>query len=250
MAPLGWVSPFAVIAAVAHLCAAHVFLIDEPAGGSSIGTIRIDWREGQPHLPDVPVPESSEPRTADSVGLAAYRVDAELELHWGTTDAFEAYSRAWHIGGFQASPLDGWFGQSNAPRLKRPEHVLPVGSVYTHRLTGARGVIVGWDLRLEAPREWADTHEGNLDYRTRLARLHEPHYSVLEEMKREDGSFTFMQRYVVAMCLPMLAPPSCLQVENPAKTLSHPQLKRYFSAFNSIGGYVPNDDLAHIYPQG
>ena len=29
-----------------------------------------------------------------------------------------------------------------------------VGAVYTHALTGARGVVVGWDERARAPREW------------------------------------------------------------------------------------------------
>ena len=29
-----------------------------------------------------------------------------------------------------------------------------VGAVYKHELTGARGVVVGWDERARAPREW------------------------------------------------------------------------------------------------
>jgi len=40
------------------------------------------------------------------------------------------------------------------PSRPQVEHSLRVGAVYYHTLTGARGVVVGWDERARAPREW------------------------------------------------------------------------------------------------
>jgi len=223
-----------------QIAAAAQVLHFDSNGAYSPGNIRIDWRGGEPRLPDVPpMPD-----------VPTHRVQGD-ELDFETSGPDLAYDRAWRRGRFDDAPREAWFGGSRTPRPQRPAHVThPVGTVYTHTRTGARGVVIGWDLRLEAPREWADANEGSLDYETRLARLYEPHYSVLEEVKGPGGEMIAIQRYVVSMCQPMLAPPTCLRIEHPAAALTHPELHHYFSSFSPKRGYTPNDELAMLYPQG
>ena len=129
-----------------------------------------------------------------------------------------------------------------------------VGVVYEHTQTGALGVIVGWDARTRAPREWLSTAlPGHRSWAERLRRLHAPHYSVLEQLRNADGSMHFQQRYIVAHCTENGADgPSCLRLfeEGSIPQLKHPDLKRYFHAFSASVGYVPHPAWDKRYPHG
>ena len=130
------------------------------------------------------------------------------------------------------------------------EHSLHVGAVYTHALTGARGVVVGWDERARAPREWLVANlPGKRSWADQMRRLYAPHYSVLEEIDKPDGSKRFMKRYIVALCRED-DPAPCPRVATPAQPLHHPDIAQYFGAFDPQRGYLPTAELAALYPDG
>ena len=177
----------------------------------------------------------------------------EDDMKEGDDIMHEKYEKAWRAGGFDRFTKDEWFASSQKVRRNRPSSVTHrVGTVYVHAKTGAKGVVVGWDDKTVASRQWVDATDayGGYDWQDRLARLHVPHYSVLEEVERPDGSIQYLQRYVVSMCHPRQAPPSCLQIQAPALKLSHPDLDFYFRGFDASQGYLPNDRLSRLYPEG
>jgi hemimethylated DNA binding protein len=164
------------------------------------------------------------------------------------------YEEAWWRDGFAEDTRDTWFGASRLPRGPRPESLVDfdhrVGTVYRHTLTGSRGVIVGWDARTRAPRQWLDVNiPRERSWADRLRRLHAPHYSVLEERTAADGTTDYMQRYVVALCREE-DPNPCLEVESPPSPLTHPDVYKFFDRFDSQQGYVPNASLRRLYPHG
>ena len=114
---------------------------------------------------------------------------------------------------------------------------------------GARGVIIGWDERTKAPRQWiAGNLPGERSWTDMLRRLYAPHYSVLEERRMDDGKLKFMQRYIVAHCREDAEP--CMRVESPAAPLQHPDTQKYFAGFDPERGYLPNAALEELYPDG
>lgn len=160
----------------------------------------------------------------------------------------EMYDLAWNS--VDDSPPEHWFAKSPETRLRRPAAVThPVGTVYKHTQTGARGVVVGWDRVPVAPREWIDANVP-LDSRDKKARLGIPHYAVLEQYEGKDGELRFMTRYVVSECRRRLAPPTCLQPESPAGELQHPEIAKFFRGFSPTKGYLPNAELRGRYPEG
>ena len=101
-----------------------------------------------------------------------------------------AYDSAWRDGGFEDDTTYEWFGSSREPRGPRPALMAQlnhsVGTVYTHSVNGARGVIIGWDARSRVPLDWLDRNvpqraDGTVDWSDRVRRLYTPWYSVLEE---------------------------------------------------------------------
>jgi hypothetical protein len=169
----------------------------------------------------------------------------------------EAYEEAWWRGGFGDDTQSEWFAASRTPRGARPASMVElghrVGTVFHHTQSGALGVIVGWDARTRAPREWLGPNlPGQRSWAERMRRLYAPHYSVLEQLG-SGPDMRFQQRYIVAHCTEAgdKGPP-CLQVITPpvAHALQHPDLPRYFSLHDPAVGYVPNKELALLYPEG
>ena len=220
--------------------AAALLLLAASAAAQLGSNIRIDWIEagsGVSH-PRLTGLESQPDTSTEAPGSSVGEID---------------YEKAWNRGGFADDTPADWFAASTVPRAKRPSSVThPVGTVYTHSKTGARGVVIGWDARTVAPRQWVDATDnyGNYDWQDRLARLQIPHYSVLEEVVGANGKVQYLQRYVVSLCRKRLEQPSCLEFQRPSKQMSHPDLAKYFSHFDEKRGYIPNARLAALYPDG
>ena len=206
---------------------------------AQFGTIQIDWvAEG---AADVVMPRL--------VGLEAERPTVADQ-----TPPEDTYEEAWWRDGFAHDTPDVWFAASKEPRPSRPPSLVDlshrVGTVYRHKLTGARGVIIGWDERTKAPRQWiAGNLPGERSWSDMLRRLYAPHYSVLEERRQDNGKLKFMQRYIVAHCREDYPEP-CMRVESPAAPLQHPDTQKYFAGFDPERGYLPNAALEELYPDG
>ena len=208
-----------------------------PSGPQSV---TIDWTlDGIPHV-----------HAADA---AAAEADAEGAAAEPDADSFED---AWWRGGFAEDSATEWFAASREPRGARPASMVElnhrVGTTFTHTLTGAIGVIVGWDARTRAPRQWLGPNlPGDRSWAERLRRLYAPHYSVLEQLEMSGGELRFQQRYIVAHCTEAgESGPPCLRLDQPARKLRHPDIDRFFRAFDPSVGYLPNAELAARYPQG
>ena len=210
------------------------------------GTIQIDW-SGE--AGDVAIPRVA---GLDDEGFESSSHDVVANDDGDPNE--DRYEEAWWRDGFAHDSPEDWFAASRAPRAQRPPSLIAwshsVGTVYKHKLTGAHGVIIGWDARTRAPREWlARNLPGERSWADRLRRLYSPHYSVLEERRKPDGTLQFMQRYIVAQCIEDDAEP-CIQVESPPTTLEHPDTSKYFAGFDPLRGYIPNAALAEVYPNG
>ena len=107
-----------------------------------------------------------------------------------------------------ASTPDVWFAASKgAAALSASRRWSTSRTVWAAVFTeGTRSpalarVIIGWDERTKAPRQWiAGNLPGERSWTDMLRRLYAPHYSVLEERRQDDGKLKFMQRYIVAHC--------------------------------------------------
>ena len=215
--------------------------------GTSAQSITIDWtlNEHGSATPTVNV-GSDDASDADLGENAADKSD---------NDNADAWEQTWWRDGFADDTQESWFAASRTPRGPRPESMVAlahsIGTVYRHTQTGAKGVIVGWDARTRAPRNWLGPNiPAQRSWSDRLRRLHAPHYSVLEQIEQADGQYRFMQRYIVAHCTDEgESGPPCIMVEPPASKLVHPDLDRYFSGHNA-DGYMPTAELRAIYPHG
>ena len=212
---------------------------------AQFGTIQIDWvAEGAASSNGVAI---AMPRL---VGLQA----EQPPIANPPQPNDDSYEEAWWRDGFAHDTPDVWFAASKEPRPSRPPSLVDlshrVGTVYRHTLTGARGVIIGWDERTKAPRQWiAGNLPGERSWTDMLRRLYAPHYSVLEERRMDDGKLKFMQRYIVAHCREDYPEP-CMRVESPAAPLQHPDTQKYFAGFDPERGYLPNAALSQLYPDG
>ena len=177
------------------------------------------------------------------------------------------YEHEWWAGGFAEDTEKEWFAASRVPRGERPQSMVrlghQIGTVYRHSLTGAFGVIVGWDARTRAPRSWLPQNlPGERSWADRIRRLHAPHYSVLEEMATRDGGRRYQQRYIVAFCREEgEAADPCLEVMRPVKAPTHPDIPKYFDSFRKDSYGFPTEDgeaasfrphpwLRTLYPHG
>lgn len=227
------------------------------------GTIQIDWvAEGNgkttPRLVGLESgsEESAQSDSDERSGRRLFKLEdgkfTEIEVEEPSVSEREkrdadAFEEVWSRD-FAEMPQSEWFAASETPRGELPPSAalwgLRVGAVYRHSLTGSRGVVIGWDYRPRAPRKWLTANlPGQRSARDRLRRLYAPHYSVLEETP----AGAFMQRYVVALCRED-DPRPCLEVESPAKPLSHPELAKYFDGLDLARGYLPNAALRERYP--
>ena len=168
----------------------------------------------------------------------------------------DSWEDAWWGDGFAEDGPEQWFAASREPRGARPVSMQDlnhrVGTVYTHTMSGATGVIIGWDPRTRAPKEWLGPNlPGHRSWSERLRRLYAPHYSVLEEIDDGKGNVRLMQRYIVAHCTEEgETGPPCLRIERSRRS-RHPDVDKYFSGYDvDAGVYLPNDELARLYPHG
>lgn len=205
---------------------------------TQFGTIKIDWAAEAaggmaPHLVGLDEEESPVPSEEDAFEVAWWRggFADDTQSEWCSSSCRAAVRISLTRGG--AAPSR--FAESANIRQTRPSSVaFSVGTAYKHATSGALGVIVGWDARTRAPREWIDRNAGQLG--ATLERLHAPHYSVLEEL---DGRV--MKRYIVG---------DWIQVIMPEKAPSrHPDIHQYFSDFKD-GRYMPRAWLRQRYPEG
>lgn len=224
--------------------AAWLLVVAVRTAVAQFGTIQIDWvAEGAANGVAIAMPHL--------VGLEAERPTVADPTPPEPNG--DAYEEAWWRDGFAHDTPDVWFAASKEPRPSRPPSLVDlshrVGTVYRHTLTGARGVIIGWDERTKAPRQWiAGNLPGERSWTDMLRRLYAPHYSVLEERRQDNGKLKFMQRYIVAHCREDAEP--CMRVESPAAPLQHPDTQIYFAGFDPQRGYLPNAALAELYPDG
>ena len=221
---------------------ASLVLLAIAVARSQFGTIQVDWEAEAagtmaPHLVGVDRHERF-----DEAG----RRMADFDIPDPEQTEEEAYEDAWWRGGYGDDTEKEWFAASTVPRYERPASVaFSVGQIYEHATSGAHGVVVGWDAHTRAPRSWTKLNAGQLG--ATLARLHAPHYSVLEEIE-VDGRMQFMSRYIVAHCTEQGdLGPSCLQIES--EPLRHADVDKYFARFED-SRYVPNEALSALYPHG
>ena len=150
------------------------------AAAAQFGTIKIDWVANGALGDGVATPRVILPY--DKAEAVDMQEAHEKEPHASA----DSYEEAWWRDGFAHDPPESWFGGSREPRGQRPPEMvrqaLRVGAVYTHAVTRARGVVVGWDQRTKAPRQWLGANiPGERSWADRMRRLYAPHFSVLEE---------------------------------------------------------------------
>jgi hemimethylated DNA binding protein len=229
-------------------------------------SIQIDWSDdGVPTLSgfdDVGSVEDPEQEPISIPGIHVAGEGAKVTFNGRAVgpspvkDKFLAdmYEQRWWIDGHGEDDETTWFSQSTEPRTVRPDSdkaALQIGQTYTHQVTGARGVVIGWDARVRAPRRWIDSvdhWEGKpRRWADRLHRLSQPFHSVLEVSA--DGEA--MQRYVISHCRPLghaLERTPCLQPDG--RPVEHPDIPKYFVGWNVEGGhYDPRPELAQRYPR-
>lgn len=126
---------------------------------------------------------------------------------------------------------DKHFAYNLEPRSPRPASVFyRVGQVIKHKLSGYRGVIVGWDSVAKAPESWiADNHPADKPHWRKL-----PHYSVLVDTRdRSEPQMTYVAQ-------------ENIQIVINVKVI-HPDIDDYFEGYDGAQ-YLPRPWLRHIYP--
>ena len=214
---------------------------------AQFGTLRVDWEDAaddgdaDSHVVVQEVVRQAQSSLSEDINPAD-----EPSVH---SDAFED---AWWRGGYATDTDQEWFGQSKEVRSPKPESVLlSVGQVYVHAKTGARGVIVGWDARTRAPRQWVEYNAGQLG--ASYAKLSAPHYSVIEELDEDSagnpsqkGKMSFLTRYVIGDFLLVR------DDGHPVEPLRyHPDVAAHFGSYNAnTGRYSSLSWLRERYPHG
>eukprot|EP00088_Acartia_fossae_P001616 TRINITY_DN10642_c0_g1_i1.p1 TRINITY_DN10642_c0_g1~~TRINITY_DN10642_c0_g1_i1.p1 ORF type:complete len:598 (-),score=77.38 TRINITY_DN10642_c0_g1_i1:98-1891(-) len=101
-----------------------------------------------------------------------------------------------------------------------------VGQIAKHKLYNYTCVVYGWDKKCTASQSWI--------YQMRVNKLPkkdtQPFYNVLVT----DGSERYAADENLEPCQPEI--------------VTHPQIGKYFKAFDSSRGYLPNDELLKEYP--
>lgn len=228
---------------------------------ASFGQIDVQWPQeggttghgdddGSRRAPSVILPKAAE-EEADDIDDDDEE-DDENDENGEPSVRSAAFEDAWWRNGHATDTQADWFGSSPEPRTPRPAKVqFSIGQVYRHAHTGSRGVIVGWDARTRAPRQWVEMNQGQLG--ASFSRLNAPHYSVIEEVDEDangrpskKGEMSFMMRYIIGDFMRVLD--DGFKVE-PLRF--HPDVARHFGSYNSnTGRYTPLPWLRERYPHG
>jgi hemimethylated DNA binding protein len=126
---------------------------------------------------------------------------------------------------------DGYFAQSADVRDPRPPDVrLRVGQVVKHKKWGYRGVIIGWDEKAQAPKQWlTQMHANNPHWKD------QPNYSILVDTRdRTAPQITYV-------------PQENLETIHLTKIL-HPNVEDFFENFDG-SQYLPRPWLKGLYPK-
>lgn len=125
----------------------------------------------------------------------------------------------------------GYFATSPEPRSPRPNQVqFRVGQVVTHKTSGYRGVIAGWDSVAKAPEDWL-----RLMYPKHRSWLSMPNYVVLVDTRdRSPAQMTYV-------------PQENLEVLENTEVL-HPKISNHFLGFDGAQ-YLPRQWLQTLYPE-
>ncbi|XP_076445576.1 uncharacterized protein LOC143283278 [Babylonia areolata] len=126
----------------------------------------------------------------------------------------------------------GHFGSSTEPRLYRPAEVkFRIGQVVRHKFWKYRGVIIGWDLKPRAPKEWLEENYPSSEKHL----LHMPAFTLLVDVR---DRMTPQLSYV---------PGEEIEVIDKTRVM-HPRLDYYFESYDR-GQYTPRPWLQSIYPE-
>ncbi|XP_022654187.1 uncharacterized protein LOC111265297 isoform X2 [Varroa jacobsoni] len=140
----------------------------------------------------------------------------------------------------------GYYAMSHVPRGNRNGVLFRVGNIVQHRITGYRGVVVGWDLRARAPHDWFKAHYEPDNVLAAHIRS-EPHYAVLVDIRdRSPPQMVYVpQHLLIRYQLPQIAASTPRAA---FEQVVHPVLEDYFVDFNGLN-YVPRPWLRALYPR-
>ncbi|OQR76152.1 hypothetical protein BIW11_07961 [Tropilaelaps mercedesae] len=140
----------------------------------------------------------------------------------------------------------GYYAMSHVPRGNRNGVNFRVGNIVQHRISGYRGVVVGWDLQARAPHDWFKSHYDPDEVLTAHIKS-EPHYSVLVDIRdRSPPQMVYVpQHLLIRYQLPQIAASTPRAA---FEQVIHPVLEDYFVDFNGLN-YVPRPWLRALYPR-
>ncbi|XP_067388771.1 F-box only protein 21-like isoform X1 [Emydura macquarii macquarii] len=145
--------------------------------------------------------------------------------------------RNWYYGdkrtqsGEDEEEIHDYFAKSTHIRSPKPESVLfNVGQVIVHRRFGYSGVIVGWDVKARAPKDWLQ-HK----YPPEKQGLRDtPHYRILINRANRFGKSTvYIPEEEITIIMGL--------------EVHHPDLTAYFSRYDG-SKYIMQPWLRKIYP--
>jgi len=106
-----------------------------------------------------------------------------------------------------------------------------IGQVVKHSKFKMYGVIVGWDLKVNAPDEWVERNYQNDD---REMLVEQPHYLILIDSTSDTE---FQKAYVAQDQIEVIK----------QKPVSNTLINSFFSSFDGVR-YIPKEYLSIIYP--
>ncbi|XP_031551876.1 F-box only protein 21-like [Actinia tenebrosa] len=126
---------------------------------------------------------------------------------------------------------EGYYGQSTEPRSPRPSNVkFRVGQVIRHKKWNYRGVIIGWDEKLNAPDYWrASNHPADKPHWQTM-----PNYAILVDIRdRAEPQVTYI-------------PEENIEIISNTKII-HDEVDDYFLEFDGAQ-YLLRPWLRKVYP--
>ncbi|KAM6081451.1 F-box only protein 21-like isoform 2-T2 [Chlamydotis macqueenii] len=127
--------------------------------------------------------------------------------------------------------IHSYFAESTHVRSPKPEYIqFSVGQVIVHKRFGYSGVIVGWDVKAQAPEEW-------LQHKYPPAKQdlkYTPHYRILINKANGFGKSTaYIPEEEITIIMGL--------------EVHHPDMKAYFSGYDG-SKYIMQPWLKKIYP--
>ncbi|NXP74764.1 FBX21 protein, partial [Ramphastos sulfuratus] len=145
--------------------------------------------------------------------------------------------RNWYYGEKKAKSGDAeaethsYFAESTHVRSPKPEYIqFSVGQVIVHKRFGYSGVIIGWDVKADTPKEWL-RHK----YPPATQDLKDtPHYRILINKANGFGKSTaYIPQEEITIIMGL--------------EVHHPDIKTYFSGYDGTK-YIMQPWLKKIYP--